>query len=73
VGADHFTCLEAEEALRGQPATPETFATAARLVHDAINPVSDQRGPEDYKRHLAGELTRRALTRATARARGEDA
>ena len=31
---------------------------------------ADQRGPVDYKRHLAGELILRALRRAAARARG---
>jgi aerobic carbon-monoxide dehydrogenase medium subunit len=35
--------------------------------------VSDQRGPADYKRHLASELTVRALRRAVRRAQGEDA
>ena len=34
--------------------------------------VTDQRGPADYKRHLAGELTKRALRLAVARARGQD-
>jgi carbon-monoxide dehydrogenase medium subunit len=29
--------------------------------------VADQRGPEDYKRHLVAELTTRALRRAAAR------
>ena len=29
-------------------------------------PSADQRGPVDYKRHLAGELTVRALRRAAA-------
>lgn len=72
VGATHFTCVEAEDALRGQPATPESFRSAAQLCHDHCAPTSDQRGPEDYKRHLARELTFRALTRATARARGEE-
>jgi aerobic carbon-monoxide dehydrogenase medium subunit len=71
VGAPHFACAEAEDALRGQPATRETFAAAAQACHDHSSPVSDQRGPEDYKRHLARELTLRALTRAAARARGE--
>lgn len=73
VNAPHFTCTEAEDALRGRPASADSFDAAARVVHDAVNPVTDQRGPEDYKRHLAAELTRRALTRASARARGEDA
>ena len=31
---------------------------------------ADQRGPVDFKRHLAGELTRRALRTAAARATG---
>ena len=72
VGAQHFTCVEAEQALIGQPATPETFRAAAQLCHDHSSPVSDQRGPEDYKRHLARELTFRALTRSAAHARGEE-
>jgi len=72
VGAEHFTCSQAEDALRGQPATAASFREAAQLCHDHCASTSDQRGPEDYKRHLARELTFRALTRATARARGED-
>ena len=31
-------------------------------------PMPDSRGPVDYKRHLVGVLTKRALRRATARA-----
>ena len=34
--------------------------------------MPDGRGPVDYKRHLAGVLTKRALRRATARARNEE-
>lgn len=71
VGADHFTCVEAEDALRGGPATPDALAAAAQLCHDHCNPTADQRGPADYKRHLARELTMRALTRAVAHGRGE--
>jgi carbon-monoxide dehydrogenase medium subunit len=58
----------AEEALRGQSLSDETFAAAADLVAEACNPTSDQRGSADYKRHLARELTHRALRRAAARA-----
>jgi aerobic carbon-monoxide dehydrogenase medium subunit len=72
VGAPHFGCAAAEDHLRGKAATPDNFAAAAQICMDAVAPSSDQRGPADYKRHLAGELTRRALTRSAARARGED-
>jgi carbon-monoxide dehydrogenase medium subunit len=71
VGAAHFVAAEAEAALRGAPATEESFAQAGRLAAEHCQPVADQRGPVDYKRHLAGELTTRALRRAAARARGE--
>lgn len=70
LGARHFHAAEAEEFLRGKPATEETFAEAGRIAGAHCAPVADQRGPVDYKRHLAGELTVRALRRAAARARG---
>jgi carbon-monoxide dehydrogenase medium subunit len=73
VGAERFTCEEAEAALRGGPATAEAFAAAAAICRDRCRPQSDQRGPEDYKRHLAGVLTERALHKAAARARGDAA
>lgn len=73
VGAPHFRAPEAEASLRG--ATPDEAAVqaAAALVSRHCNPITDQRGPEDYKRHLAGELTARALRRALLRASGEEA
>lgn len=71
VGATHMTCPEAEEELVGGPADAEAFARAAAIVSQAVSPTADQRGPVDYKRHLAGELTRRALQRSAARLRGE--
>jgi aerobic carbon-monoxide dehydrogenase medium subunit len=67
VGAG-VTCPEAEAALAGQTPSEEVFAEAGRLAADAARPTSDQRGSAEYKRHAAGELTRRALRRATARA-----
>ncbi|WP_345126840.1 xanthine dehydrogenase family protein subunit M [Dactylosporangium darangshiense] len=73
VGAEHFRAAEAEAFLAGKPATEETFAEAGRIAAENTNPVADQRGPVDYKRHLAGELTVRALRAATARARGQEA
>ena len=73
VGAQHFAAIEAEEFLRGAPATDESFTRAGEIAAGHCRPVSDQRGPADYKRHLAAELTVRALRRALRRARGEDA
>jgi carbon-monoxide dehydrogenase medium subunit len=73
VGATHFAAAEAEEFLRGRTATEETLATAGEIAAEHCRPVSDQRGPADYKRHLARELTTRALRIAVARARGQAA
>ena len=72
VGARQFAAPEAEEFLRGAPATEDSFARAGEIAAEHCRPVSDQRGPADYKRHLARELTARALRRACRRARGED-
>ena len=68
LGARHFVAAEAEEYLRGQRASPEAFAQAGAIAAANCRPSADQRGPEDYKRHLAGELTRRALGKAARRA-----
>ena len=58
------TVTRAEDALRGRQPTDELFDEAARIASADCEPVADQRGPVDYKRHLAGELTRRVLRRA---------
>jgi carbon-monoxide dehydrogenase medium subunit len=70
VGAEHYTVPAAEEFLRGKIATEENIVAAAQIAADHTNPTADQRGPEDYKRHLARELTARALRRAIKRAQG---
>jgi aerobic carbon-monoxide dehydrogenase medium subunit len=70
VGAQNFAAAEAEEFLRGAPATDESFARAGEIAAEHCRPVSDQRGPADYKRHLAEELTKRALRQAAGRAQG---
>jgi aerobic carbon-monoxide dehydrogenase medium subunit len=72
VGARHFAAPEAEEFLCGEPATEGAFARAGEIAARHCRPSSDQRGPADYKRHLARELTTRALRRAARRARGQD-
>jgi carbon-monoxide dehydrogenase medium subunit len=59
---------DAAAVLIGQRPGEEVFADAGRLAAEASSPVEDQRGPVDYKRHLADELTRRVLRSAAARA-----
>jgi aerobic carbon-monoxide dehydrogenase medium subunit len=70
VGARNFAAAEAEEFLRGQPPTEAALARAGEIAAEHCRPSADQRGPVDYKRHLAAELTTRALRRALHRARG---
>jgi aerobic carbon-monoxide dehydrogenase medium subunit len=68
VGAEHFVSVRAEDFLRGQPAGETAFTEAGQIAAQHCQPAPDQRGPVDYKRHLTGELTTRALRRAAARA-----
>lgn len=69
VGLDG-TVPEAEAVLLGRQPNEDLFVEAGRIAAEACHPVDDQRGPVDYKRHLADELTRRVLRRACARAAG---
>ncbi len=57
--------------LSGRRPDDDLFAEAGRIAAAACEPVADQRGGVDYKRHLADELTRRVLRRACARASEE--
>ncbi len=68
VGAGHFVSAEAEDFLRGRPAGQAAFTEAGRIAAEHCRPATDPRGPVDYKRHLTGELTTRALRRAAVRA-----
>jgi carbon-monoxide dehydrogenase medium subunit len=73
VGAPHLVAARAEDAVRGRIADDETLDLAAQLAAEECQPPTDQRGPADYKRALAGELVKRALRTAIARCRGEEA
>jgi carbon-monoxide dehydrogenase medium subunit len=70
VGAPHFCAEEAESFLIGREVTEDNLREASRLAAEACRPHGDQRGPAEYKRHLAGELTLRALRRSVERAQG---
>jgi aerobic carbon-monoxide dehydrogenase medium subunit len=73
VGPTTIQVSRAEELLRGSPPSEELFEQAGEIASEDCAPVADGRGPVDYKRHLAGVLTKRALRRATARALHQEA
>jgi len=60
----------AEDVLTGQTPDDKTIAEAASRAAAAAEPVSDLRGPAEYKKDVFRVLTRRAITRAIARAKG---
>jgi aerobic carbon-monoxide dehydrogenase medium subunit len=72
VGAPHLVAARAEDAVRGGIADDEALELAAQMAAEECQPTSDQRGPADYKRALAGELVKRALRTAIARCRGQE-
>jgi carbon-monoxide dehydrogenase medium subunit len=55
-----------EEALRGQPLNAQTIAAAAEHAAEGTDPPADLNATEDYKRHLARVLCRRALQDASS-------
>jgi len=73
VGPTTIHVSRAEELLRGKAPSEELFAQAGELSSEDCAPLPDGRGPVDYKRHLAGVLTKRALRRAAARAQHQEA
>ena len=72
VGATPIKASRAEEFLRGKRLDETNIAETAKLAAEEAQPSSDLRGPEEYKRGLVKELTRRALTRAYERATSSD-
>jgi aerobic carbon-monoxide dehydrogenase medium subunit len=68
VGPNTNGIAEVADALRGASPTEDLYAEVGAIAARACRPTSDQRGTEAYKRHLADELTRRALRRSVARA-----
>ncbi len=54
--------------LTGKPATEASFRDAAERAKSVANPITDLRGPREYRIHLVGVLTFRALAKACERA-----
>jgi carbon-monoxide dehydrogenase medium subunit len=73
VGLTTVHLQRAEELLRGQRLSDDLLAQAGEIASADCAPMHDGRGPVDYKRHLAGVLTQRALRRAVERATQQEA
>ena len=63
---------EAGEALAGSAVDEGSIAAAAEIARKSARPITDMRGTADYRSHLCGVLTRRALEAAVSRARGKN-
>jgi len=65
-----LAAVEVAQWLTGKPATAATFAEAGDRARKLVKPISDMRGPAEYRLHLVGVMAARALTGAAERARG---
>jgi aerobic carbon-monoxide dehydrogenase medium subunit len=68
VSSSPYAATDAEARLVGQPPGDEAFRAAGAAAAAASQPVSDVRGPADYKRAMVAELTLRSLRTALGRA-----
>ena len=68
VGYIPIKATRSEAFLRGKAPTEANIAEAARMAAEDSQPSADLRGPEDYKRAMVKELTKRALRLAAERA-----
>jgi aerobic carbon-monoxide dehydrogenase medium subunit len=64
MGSTAMRASAVERALVGQPATAEAIKAACAQAAEGTNPPSDTNGDADYRRHLAGVLTGRAVLAA---------
>lgn len=68
VAGNPFAATDAEAVLAGQMPTEELFRRAGDAAGQQADPAGDIRGPVEYKRAMASELTVRSLRSAVARA-----
>ena len=63
-----FAATDAEDILKGQQPSEELFRRAGDAAGAQASPAGDVRGPIEYKRAMAAEMTVRSLRSAVARA-----
>ncbi|MGA7778788.1 MAG: xanthine dehydrogenase family protein subunit M [Paraburkholderia sp.] len=68
VGQTALRATGAEQSLLGKPLDDARIDEAARLAMSICEPAEDLRGDIEYKTAMAGEMTRRALSKALSRA-----
>ena len=69
VGPTQIMARKAGDSLVGKKLDAAAIDNAARLAIEASKPIDDMRGTAEYRRHIVGVLTRRALNGAAERAR----
>ncbi len=67
IGERYVRAASAESELNGTEPGDDLFTVASMAVATAIDPVTDHRGSEAYRRHMAVVYTRRALDHARER------
>ncbi len=69
LGPTALRASDAEAVLTGQVITDELIDQAAQKAMDICDPAEDLRGDAEYKTHMGGEMTRRAIRTAVERAK----
>jgi carbon-monoxide dehydrogenase medium subunit len=69
VAATPLLAKEAGDSLVGKAVNDESIAAASVLAQKIATPITDMRGPAEYRTHLVGVLTRRVVKEAAERAK----
>jgi carbon-monoxide dehydrogenase medium subunit len=70
LGPTALRASDAEAVLVGKVITEDLIDQAAQKAMDICDPAEDLRGDAEYKTHMGGEMTRRAIRTAIERAKG---
>jgi carbon-monoxide dehydrogenase medium subunit len=62
-----FRASKSEKAIQGRTITEDTIREAAEAAKEEVRPITDVRGTAEYRKHMAGILTERAIWQALQR------